>query len=106
MTVNVLTLRDFIGGTPTDVSLLDDCLLQATALIAKYVGDNVVPVSVLDRAHIEVAADLYHRRNAPNGVVNAQFALADGGLGGQAVRVTRDPMKSAYPLLRPWVSPW
>jgi hypothetical protein len=44
-----------------------------------------------------VASELFHRRNAPNGI--AQFASMDG----TAMRVSRDPLTSTYPLLNRYV---
>lgn len=49
---------------------------------------------VLIRAELEVGAELYHRKNTKNAV--AQFASPDGS----PVRIARDPMVAAYPLLR------
>lgn len=106
MAVTTADLREFVGATTNDDSLLSGCLLEATELVDKYVGDNEVPDAILDRAYVEVAADLFHRRNAPNGIANQQFALPDGGFGGQAIRIARDPLTAAYKILGRWVSPW
>jgi hypothetical protein len=64
-----------------------------------------VPERVLDRATREVASDLFARRNAPNGIVNQQFAGADGPSSGPA-RIHRDPLTPAYPLLTRWAVPF
>lgn len=64
-----------------------------------------VPASVLDRATREVCSDLFTRRQAPHGVVNAQFAGGDGP-GATPVRINRDPLAGAYPLLARWVVPF
>lgn len=64
-----------------------------------------VPASVLDRAHREVTSDLFVRRTAPGGIVNAQFAGADGLATGPA-RLHRDPLTPAYPLLGRWTVPF
>lgn len=74
------------------------CWAQAEALVAQHIGDADVPAPISDRAALEVAAELFHRRQAPNGI--SQFATPDGG---GAVRVARDPMVAAYPLLAPFV---
>ena len=66
---------------------------------------GTVPATVLDRATREVCSDLFARRNAPNGIVNAQFASGDGP-GASAVRINRDPLTPAYPLLSRWVVPF
>ena len=46
---------------------------------------------------VEVAADLYHRAKTANGV--AEFA-DDGSMG---IRISRDPMLTAYKVLEPWL---
>ena len=73
-------------------------------LVDQYLGldpatsaTRVIPAGVKRRACLEVASELYHRRNAPNGV--AQFAALDGA----PVRVARDPMLGAYPILNRFV---
>ena len=59
------------------------------------VGD--ILTFVQERAVLEVGSELFHRRNAPNGV--AQFAALDGA----PIRVARDPMVAARPLLSPYL---
>jgi hypothetical protein len=66
--------------------------------VVAFVGTATVNADVLLRAKIECGSELFHRRSAPNGI--AQFATLDGG---SAVRVARDPMIGAYPLLTPYV---
>lgn len=56
-----------------------------------------VPADVAGRAVLEVGAELYHRKNTKNGI--SQFASPDGS----AVRVARDPLTPAYPILRPFI---
>lgn len=56
-----------------------------------------VPAAVLDRAYLEAGSELYHRRQAPNGI--AQFATPDGN----PVRVARDPLVGVYPLITPYL---
>lgn len=51
----------------------------------------------LDRAYLEVGAELFHRKSTKNAV--AQFAAPDG----TPVRIARDPLVAAYPLLRPFL---
>lgn len=84
-------LRDYVGTT--DDPFVDQCWDEALALVTAYVGSAVVPQVILDRATLEVGSELFHRRNAPNGV--AQFASLDGA----PIRVARDPMLGAYPIL-------
>lgn len=100
-------LRAYVGASPADDTFVDACLVTATALIAAHCGVEVVggiisgstvPEPVLDRSTLEVGSELFHRRQAPNGI--SQFASPDGG---QAVRVARDPMVSARPILAPFL---
>lgn len=90
-------LKAYVGSPDSDNTFVNDCWEQAESLVNRFIGTAVVPADVLDRAKIECGSELYHRRSAPNGV--AQFATLDGG---QAVRVARDPMVGAYPLLFPF----
>jgi hypothetical protein len=89
-------LKAYVGASDSDNTFVAACWTEATALVSEYLGDAEVDVNadVLKRSKIEVGSELYHRRSAPNGV--AQFATLDGG---NAIRVARDPMVGAYPLL-------
>jgi hypothetical protein len=91
-------LKAYVGAPASDDAFVADCWTEASALVAKFVGTATVNADVLNRAKIECGSELYHRRSAPNGV--AQFATLDGG---SAVRVARDPMIAAYPILVAWV---
>lgn len=98
ITTDAKQLAAYVNTTPD--SFIDECLSEATALVSKHVGDSTVPTAVLDRAVLEVGADLYHRRKARNGVT-----AFEGGDGGEPVRISRNPMLSAYPILRPFLRP-
>jgi hypothetical protein len=91
-------LKAYVGAPDSDNTFVESCFNEAHLLVDKFVGAVVVPATVLTRAKIECGSELYHRRSAPNGI--AQFATLDGG---SAVRVARDPMVGAYPLLMPYV---
>jgi hypothetical protein len=91
-------LKAYVGAPASDDAFVADCWTEASALVAKFVGTATVNADILNRAKIECGSELYHRRSAPNGV--AQFATLDGG---SAVRVARDPMIAAYPILVAWV---
>jgi len=90
-------LKAYVGAPDSDNTFVESCFNEAHLLVDKFVGAVVVPATVLARAKIECGSELYHRRSAPNGV--AQFATLDGG---SAIRVARDPMVGAYPLLYPY----
>lgn len=91
-------LKDYVGSTTPDDAFVSECWDEATALVTKFVGTATVDADVLNRAKIECGSELFHRRSAPNGI--AQFATLDGG---SSVRVARDPMIAAIPILLPWV---
>ena len=95
--MTVAQLKAYVGAPDSDDTFVAACWDEASALIAKFVGTKTVPATVLLRAKIECGSELFHRRSAPNGI--AQFATLDGG---SAVRVARDPMIAAYPLLTPY----
>lgn len=93
--MSAATLRAYVNSTqPDDEEFLQSCWDQATALVDGYVGENVVPSVALDRATLEVAAELFHRKSAPGGIT--QFATMDGP---SPIRMARDPMVGAYPIL-------
>ena len=91
-------LAAYVGDVPND-TFLQECAAQAATLISAQVGTATVPADILERATIEVAAELYHRRSAPNGIKN----FADGFDGTAAIRVARDAMVAARPLLAPYL---
>jgi hypothetical protein len=91
-------LKAYVGAPASDDAFVADCWTEASALVAKFVGTATVNADVLNRAKIECGSELYHRRSAPNGI--AQFATLDGS---SSVRVARDPMIAAAPLLVAWV---
>jgi len=113
-------LAQYVGAPDTDTTFVGQCWDESVALVNAYIegstvvntgaqsltevvdpltGDvlnnvSMLPAEVVDRAYLEVGSELYHRRNAPNGI--AQFSSFDGN----AMRVARDPMVAAYPLLQ------
>lgn len=90
-------LLAYVNAADGDTAFVTECFNEATALVTKYKGTCVVPDTVLKRAVQEVGAELFHRRAAKNGI--AQFATTDGA----PVRVARDPMVAAYPILNRYV---
>lgn len=79
-----------------DSAFIEGCLEEAIALVDHRCGaaKEIVPLAALQRAYIEVGSELYNRKQAPNGI--SQFAAADGS----AIRIARDPMVAAEPILR------
>lgn len=93
---NYEDLKAFIQlDDDADDAFVIACFEQAAAMVGAYIGTQTlrVPVSIMERAALEVGKELYDRRGTKNGI--AQFAALDG----QAVRIGRDPMAPAYPLL-------
>lgn len=90
-------LRAYVGAPESDATYVGSCWGEAKALVDRYVGDLDVPDEILNRAYLEAGSELYHRRNAPNGI--AQFATLDAS----PIRVARDPMVGVYPILNPYV---
>lgn len=89
-------LRAYVRATSGDNEFLAACLAQAKELVNSRVETATIPGVILDLATREVAADLFNRRGVRNGIAN--FDGADL----TPVRVTRDPMKAADDILRPW----
>lgn len=77
---------------------LAECWENGVALVANYIGSTVVPRPLLRRACLVVASELYHQASAPGGVMQ-QFL----DVGAQPVRMARNPMVGAYPLLDPFM---
>ena len=95
--ITVDVLKDYVGASVSDTAYLTICLNAAVDLVEEFVGTSEVPESILDNAYLQVASELFNRRNAPSGI--SQFASFDG----QAMRVARDPMQSTYPILQKYV---
>lgn len=87
----------YVGGVPT-TAFLTQCVQVAAQQVATYTATATVPETIRRRAVMEVAAELYHRKSAPNGIKS--FADLDGA---SAVRVARDAMVAARPLLAPYL---
>ncbi|MFC2689486.1 MAG: hypothetical protein ACFN1H_05180 [Propionibacterium freudenreichii] len=95
-------LAAYLGGDGPAVAVTDflrECVAAAAGLVAHHVGTADVPPEIRARAITEVAAELFNRRNAPNGVAS----FGDGAGGVIPVRVARDALVAARPLLAPWL---
>lgn len=97
--MDATNLQEYVGAPDSDAAYVEECWDEATSLVNVFIGSATVPVAILDRAFLEVGSELYHRRQAPNGI--AQFASLDGS----PIRVARDPMLGAYPLLQRFMTP-
>lgn len=82
--------------------------LGAEMVVLKGLGDTSVegvPGWAIDQAVKLTAAYMYAQRNAPNGIVNSQF-VTDAGISQTSMRIARDPMYLAYPILNRFVPQW
>lgn len=84
---------------PELVTFAAACHEEASELVERHIGTATVPEAIMARAVLEVGADLFYRRAARNGVVN----FGNGVEAASVVRINRDPMTQAYPLLSPYV---
>lgn len=86
-------LARYVGSSRHD--FMETCWAEGASMVDGYIGSYAqrVPAAVRERAILEVGAELFHRRQAPGGIT--QFAAE----GGAPVRMARDPMLGAYPLL-------
>lgn len=91
-------LAPFVGANQAD-SYITSCATEAVELVTHHVGKCDVPGSVLERAALEVGADLYHRRTARNGIAGFE----DTEVGTSPIRINRDPLTPARPILAPWL---
>jgi len=80
----------------TDDEYIEQCWDEAQELVSNFVGTQVVPQSIMDRAALIAGAALYQMRATPMGI--AQF-----GEDNSPIRLARDPMQGAYPLLKAYM---
>lgn len=91
------TLKSQLRAGDDDDTFIERCFDDATDLVTEYVGDNYVPPSRLALAILKTGSELYSQRDAPQGV--SQFSDVNSN----PVRVARDPLAAAKPLLRKYV---
>ena len=106
MAVTVEQVVAYVGATLRHAEECERCLAEAADLLGKHIADggadvDDIPATVYDRALLVTAAELFNQSKSPNGFVNQQFE--DGS--GTIVRLSRDPLSPAYPLLSRWVAP-
>ena len=88
-------------GDPELVEEAQSSQAEADDLVGGFVGaENPfgVPQTILNRCILEVAADLFFRRQSRNGVMPF-----DGGMEAQPLRIRNDPLAGIYPLLRVYI---
>lgn len=97
--MSATALSKYLNVPSSDLTFIESCFDEASALVARFIGSAVVPDSIRDRATLEVGSELYHRRQAPSGIPG--FASNDGAP--PAPRLNRDPMSRAYSILGPFI---
>lgn len=100
VSVGIAELARFVSA-PQEDPYLGACITESTDLVGKLAGDRLptIPEPVADRAILEVAADLYHRRATRNGIAG----FDDTEISAAPVRINRDPLTPARPILAPWI---
>ncbi|WP_455952502.1 hypothetical protein [Arcanobacterium haemolyticum] len=79
--------------TPDESNNVATCARDAAKLVGDYIGAAPVPESIAVLAAVEVGRELFTRLGAPGGIYSP---FADSA----PVRLARDPLKAAYPLLQ------
>ncbi|MDY5127461.1 MULTISPECIES: hypothetical protein [unclassified Actinotignum] len=69
---------------------------QACALLEGYTRAAVIPPAILELAALEVARELHTRLSAPGGIYSP---FGEGA----PVRLARDPLTPAYPIIAPYM---
>lgn len=96
--LDTVDLEWFVNAVGEDVEFARQSEGEARQMVTDFIGGPgnpfSVPEIVVERAVLEVGADLFYRRASRNGIVPLD------GIEPQAFRISRDPMAAAYPLLR------
>ncbi|WP_405472370.1 hypothetical protein [Paenarthrobacter ilicis] len=94
------TLAQYVKAVDADSAFVASCAAEALALVTAEIGKvTTVPAEIKARAVLEVGAELFHRRQSRNGIAGLDNTDAT------PMRIARDPMKAAYPLLNPFLGP-
>lgn len=90
-------LKAYIRASDDDDDFVEECFNEAVEFVTDYVGDKFVPEIKLDAAIKVTGRDLYAQRDSPQGV--GQFSDTND----TPIRVARDPLVAAKPILRKYV---
>jgi hypothetical protein len=94
-------LREYVTPDARHVAVDDvfvtACAREALALVGQLIGANVLPAAIRTRAIIEAGSELFHKRQAPNGI--SQYADPAG----TPMRIARDPLNVARVILAPFL---
>lgn len=89
------------GADPEELGLIASVASELTAHMVADLGADAVPETVVRLAALDLAADLWDQRTAPNGV----RMFSDGLDGPTPVRVRADATARARRLLQSWLAP-
>lgn len=101
-------LEWYVNALGDDVDFSAECSALATIMVDNLIGSTEaapnpfeVPTEAVERAVLEVGADLFYRKTTRNGIVS--FGGGEGMPSPEPFRLNRDPMAAAYPILRPFL---
>ena len=102
MTVTVERMASLIGADINeDLTEIESTLEQAVLMVENYTGGCEVPESIMDLAVTRVAGVLWSNATMPGRTADNFYETSDA-----PSPVNRDPMGTAYVILRKWVLPW
>ena len=102
MAVSVERFLEYVNANAnTDVDKAREILDVATLLVENYVLDNEVPEQVLNLAIVRVGDALWNQQHVPSQSGNTYYETEQA-----PAPTNRDPMTTAYIILRKYVFPW
>lgn len=92
-----IALKEYVRSGDDDDAFVTRCFEESTELVQDYIGESYVPEKRLALAILKTGSELYSQRDAPQGI--SQFSDVDAN----PIRIARDPLVAAKPLLRKYV---
>lgn len=93
------TLKEYLGGDARDDTFIAECAALAASMVTERCKGSEVPKEAVDRAVLEVGAELYKRRATQHG--NPDMTSPEM----TPLRARNDPMKAAAFILFPYLEP-
>lgn len=97
MAVDWTNLKAMLNTRYESDADVEHCWDFAVVLVDKYCGASPVPQVVKEEAYLLVGAEMWDRRKAPE---NPGQVSPEGDV---SVRLSRDPLTPAFPILERWV---
>jgi len=94
-------LDGYVRASGRDAQFITETAARAAQLVKDKIGDADVPDAVLSAAILEVAANLYQRRQSSIGTTS----YGDPEIMGNPMKPALDPLTPAWPLLRGYIGP-